>query len=428
MIAIRAADGRPTPTRRHRRVHVAPGAAPMPGSCPTTTWPRLSAPRQAAYYRQAIRAAGTCAVSWPEAAGRRRSGFVHRRARRRAASLADGEIETLYVLDDWREQGLGRRADAARRRRSWRQQGCRSVFLWVLRDNPSRWFYQRLGGRPVADGGRCRSPAAVPQTAYVWDPIDAALPRAPCCDHRACSPHDPDSATRRSDRVLILDFGSQFTQLIARRRARIRRVLRDPAGRRRSGADRGVRRPRRHPFRRPGQRDRGDRAARSRRSVFSSGLPVLGICYGQQAMCRAARRRGRASASTRSSAQAYAEVIERLHAVPWRVGGGRARAGLDEPWRPGDEAAAGLPGGGAQRGQPVRGDRGRCAAVLRRAVPSGGACTRRTARSCCRTSRIAWPGWPAAGAWRGSGRRRSSASGRRWGTGRVICGLSGGVD
>jgi hypothetical protein len=58
--------------------------------------------------------------------------------------------------------------------------GCRSVFLWVLRDNPSRWFYQRLGGRRAADGQTIVAGVAIPKTAYVWDPIELLLPtRAP---------------------------------------------------------------------------------------------------------------------------------------------------------------------------------------------------------------------------------------------------------
>ena len=66
------------------------------------------------------------------------------------SGLGEGEIETLYVLDDWRERGLGRRlmrAAAAHLAAS----GCKSAFVWVLRDNPSRWFYERLGGRPAAE-------------------------------------------------------------------------------------------------------------------------------------------------------------------------------------------------------------------------------------------------------------------------------------
>ena len=53
--------------------------------------------------------------------------------------------------------------------------GCRSAFLWVLRDNPSRWFYQRLGGRPAAEGTTRVAGRDVPQVAYVWDPIERLL-------------------------------------------------------------------------------------------------------------------------------------------------------------------------------------------------------------------------------------------------------------
>ena len=54
--------------------------------------------------------------------------------------------------------------------------GCRSVFLWVLRDNPSRWFYQHLGGRRVADAQTLVAGVPIPKTAYLWDPIDLLLP------------------------------------------------------------------------------------------------------------------------------------------------------------------------------------------------------------------------------------------------------------
>jgi hypothetical protein len=53
--------------------------------------------------------------------------------------------------------------------------GCRSVFVWVLRDNPSRWFYRHLGGKPAAEGETRLAGVALPQVAYSWDPIDRLL-------------------------------------------------------------------------------------------------------------------------------------------------------------------------------------------------------------------------------------------------------------
>ena len=88
----------------------------------------------------------------------------------RTKGLAEGEVETLYVLDDWRERGLGRRlmqSGAA----YLAGVGCRSLFLWVLEDNPSRWFYERMGGRRALRSTTYVAGRPFQQTAYVWDPI-----------------------------------------------------------------------------------------------------------------------------------------------------------------------------------------------------------------------------------------------------------------
>jgi hypothetical protein len=45
----------------------------------------------------------------------------------------------------------------------------------VLRDNPSRWFYQHLGGKPVAEAEIQFAGQMLIQTAFVWDPIDRLL-------------------------------------------------------------------------------------------------------------------------------------------------------------------------------------------------------------------------------------------------------------
>jgi ribosomal protein S18 acetylase RimI-like enzyme len=103
-------------------------------------------------------------------AGRGRQGGPNR--------IADGEIETLYVLDDYRDRGVGRaliRAAAS----ALAESGCTSAYLWVLRDNPSRWFYRRLGGRAVADSTTHVAGQKVPQTAFLWDPITLLVQASP---------------------------------------------------------------------------------------------------------------------------------------------------------------------------------------------------------------------------------------------------------
>ena len=109
-----------------------------------------------------------------------------------------------------------------------------------------------------------------------------------------------------ADRVLILDFGSQVTQLIARRV-------------RESGVYCEI-----HPFSVSEERIRAfgpkavilsgspasvsdDNAPRAPEAVFQLGVPVLGICYGQQTMC--AQLGGRVEGSDhREYGRAFLEV------------------------------------------------------------------------------------------------------------------------
>ncbi len=182
MIGIRRA--RPSDAVPIGAVHVAVWRSAYPGILPDEYLARLSVPRLAAHYDMAVRSsagvyvATASGIDVATGSGPRVVGFATSgRARGTDATgrrLAEGEIETLYVLDDWRERGIGRRlmrASAA----FLAERGCRSVFLWVLRENPSRWFYTRLGGRAVAEATISVGGEHVVQTAFVWDPIERLL-------------------------------------------------------------------------------------------------------------------------------------------------------------------------------------------------------------------------------------------------------------
>jgi ribosomal protein S18 acetylase RimI-like enzyme len=85
-----------------------------------------------------------------------------------------GEVFTLYVAPDWQNQGIGRRLLLALFARLV-DQGCGSAIIWVLRDNPGRFFYQRLGGREVqrklfAVGGK-----KVEASGYAWRDLPGFL-------------------------------------------------------------------------------------------------------------------------------------------------------------------------------------------------------------------------------------------------------------
>ncbi len=184
-------------------VHVAAWRSAYPGILPDAYLARMSATRQARYYESTIASGAVVLVAAPESGGPRLVGFTtagtgRRRPQMRdltsgnwltpprkmldspklADHLGDGEIETLYVLDDWREQGIGRRLMRAAAK-ELAGKGCRSAYLWVLRDNPSRFFYQHLGGQIVATGDTSVAGVSLAQTAFSWDPIDRLLAAEP---------------------------------------------------------------------------------------------------------------------------------------------------------------------------------------------------------------------------------------------------------
>ena len=87
-----------------------------------------------------------------------------------------GEVYTLYVESDFQNRGLGRRLlDALFRQ--LHADGCDTAVLWMLADNPTRFFYEGMGGEIV---GNRREPFAgtdVDEVAYAWRDLDLPLVR-----------------------------------------------------------------------------------------------------------------------------------------------------------------------------------------------------------------------------------------------------------
>jgi ribosomal protein S18 acetylase RimI-like enzyme len=157
-------------------VHVAAWRSAYPGMLPDRTLTHLSPDQQELYYSRLIRTDHIVHVAVAGAEDPlppRVIGFVTASPVRQG-SIADGEIETLYVLDDFREQGVGRALMRAAAR-DLAARGCGSLFVWVLSQNPSRWFYERMGGVRAVEGMVRVGGETQPQTAFVWDPIERLL-------------------------------------------------------------------------------------------------------------------------------------------------------------------------------------------------------------------------------------------------------------
>ena len=154
-----------------------------------------------------------------------------------------------------------------------------------------------------------------------------------------------------TERVLIVDFGSQFTQLIARRvresgvYCEIHPYSRVDAARIASFGPRAL-------ILSGGPASVTESGApRAHKAVFTAGVPVLGICYGQQTMV--AELGGRVEAGTmREFGRTYVEIIDdcALFADVWR------RGGREQVWMSHGDRVTALPPGfravGVSEGAP----------------------------------------------------------------------------
>ena len=82
----------------------------------------------------------------------------------------DGEVYTLYVAPGYQGMGTGRRLLRALFAELGRV-GHTSALIWVLKANQSRFFYEAMGGRDVADRTERLWGAALDESAYGWDEL-----------------------------------------------------------------------------------------------------------------------------------------------------------------------------------------------------------------------------------------------------------------
>jgi L-amino acid N-acyltransferase YncA len=78
-----------------------------------------------------------------------------------------GELGGIYLLASHQRRGTGRRL-VAEVARLLRERGLCSMLVWVLRDNPSRAFYEALGGEYVREQIITIGGTDLVEVAYGW--------------------------------------------------------------------------------------------------------------------------------------------------------------------------------------------------------------------------------------------------------------------
>lgn len=94
-------------------------------------------------------------------------GFASGGLERTGNPLYKGELYAIYILEDYQGKGIGRMLvqAVARRLRQWNIQ---SMLVWVLIENPFRYFYKSLGGKEIDRKNIQIGGAMLEEICYGW--------------------------------------------------------------------------------------------------------------------------------------------------------------------------------------------------------------------------------------------------------------------
>ncbi len=150
------------------RVHVDAWRTTYPGIVPDTYLARLSYEKRARNWRDIL--SGVIEPQFVYVAQDVTGnivGFASGGQERQGDPHYKGELYGIYLLVGHQRQGIGRQLVQTVARRLG-QQGFHAMLIWVLRDNPSRTFYEALGGKPVYEKPITIGETTLIEVAYGW--------------------------------------------------------------------------------------------------------------------------------------------------------------------------------------------------------------------------------------------------------------------
>jgi len=152
-------------------VHVESWRSTYPGMLPDRFLVRLSPGAYAARWRRLLGEEGRGRRTFVACdLDNRIVGFASCGPQRTAVHGFGGEFYAIYLLDEVHGQGFGRRL-LGTLAQELMDCGMRSAVVWVLRDNPSRWFYERMGGQHLAEQPITFAGIRLSEVAYGWQDL-----------------------------------------------------------------------------------------------------------------------------------------------------------------------------------------------------------------------------------------------------------------
>ncbi len=178
--AVGLRPARPGDAPAIARVHVETWRAAYAGIVPDAYLVAMTERKQALQWNHAIRSAVVPEVvlvaESADLPGGRIVGFgsCGRARKRPGTGPGSGEVFTLYVAPDWQGRGIGRRLLHGLLAKL-EAGGLNEALVWVLSDNPARFFYEAMGARRVAERQEPFAGVELEEAAYAWDDLAAWL-------------------------------------------------------------------------------------------------------------------------------------------------------------------------------------------------------------------------------------------------------------
>jgi GNAT superfamily N-acetyltransferase len=172
-IALRVRKARPEDAKDIARVYIESWHDTYAAILPTPLLCAMTARGQSARWGAAIAAKGREAVLVADCASHGVIGMASFGPSRDRGLGFDGEIYTLYVDPAFYGHGTGR-ALLCGSFELMRGRGYSSCLIWAHAKNPARFFYEKMGGRLVAERTARMMGDAVPEAAFGWKKLALA--------------------------------------------------------------------------------------------------------------------------------------------------------------------------------------------------------------------------------------------------------------
>ena len=162
------------------RVHVETWRAAYAGIVPDAYLVAMTESKQALQWNHTIRSAvapeAVLVAESSDLPGGRIVGFgsCGRARQRPGTGPGGGEVFTLYVAPDWQGRDIGRRILHGLLAKL-KAGGLNEALVWVLSDNPARFFYEAMGARRAAERRERFAGVHLEEAAYAWPDLGAWL-------------------------------------------------------------------------------------------------------------------------------------------------------------------------------------------------------------------------------------------------------------